>query len=133
MILHKSNAIVQYGPKLKAIAIIDQSISNYYRTLIPKYKNVKAQAYQAHITIVRLNKETPLNMEFWGKYQNKNIVFEYSPIIQNDDIYYWLDAYSLDISKIRIELGLPEYRDDTKFGGIKRNSYHITIANTKNL
>lgn len=133
MILYKSNAIVQYGPKLKAIAIIDQNISDYYRKLIPKYKNAKSQAYKAHITIVRLNKEIPLNMEFWGKYENKNIVFEYNPIVQNDENYYWLDAYSEDISKIRKELGLPEYRDDTKFGGLKRSSYHITIANTKNV
>ena len=129
--LFHSFAVVTYGPGLKASALIDQSISDYYRALIPKYYYVKSQAYHAHITIVRLGKEQPKNMEFWGRYEGRRIGFSYSPIIQRDDKYFWLNAYSEEIGDIREELGLPRFRDDSLFGGIKRNEYHITIGNIK--
>jgi len=127
----QGTAIVKYGPGIKASADIDQNISNYYRSLIPKYYNVKPQMYPAHITIVRLNKEQPTIMENWGKYEGKKISFEYDANVQRDDKYFWINAYSEDIGDIREELGLPRYRDDTAFGGIKRNEYHITIGNVK--
>lgn len=131
MSLFQSNAIVKYGPGIKVVAEIDQEIGKYYRNLIPKYYCVKSQAYSAHITIVRLNKETPKNLENWLKYEGKKISYYYSPIIQNDDKYFWLNAYSEEIGAIREELGLPKFRDDTLFGGVKRNEYHITIGNVK--
>jgi len=121
---YDSQATVLYGPGIRMIAEVDQELSEYYRSLIPKYYNVKPQRYKCHITIVRTGIETPTNMEFWGKYQDQKISFSYSPIIQNDGTYFWLDAYSSDIEKIREELGLPKYRKD-------RKEYHITIANIK--
>lgn len=132
MKLFKSQAVVKYGPGIRAIAEIDQNISDYYRSLIPKYFYAKSQAYPAHITIVRTNKENPTNMEYWGKYEGEKINFEYDPIIQRDNKYFWLNAYSEEIGDIREELGLPRFRDDTWYGGEKRNEYHITIGNVKN-
>ena len=131
MIKFQSNAIIKYGPGIKVIAEIDQEISNFYRSLIPKYYCVKSQAYTAHITIVRLHKETPIKMENWGKHEGRIISYYYSPIVQNDDTYFWLNAYSEEIGDVREELGLPRFRDDTIYGGIKRNEYHITIGNCK--
>jgi hypothetical protein len=127
----QGTAIVKYGPGIKVVANIDQNISNYYRSLIPKYYNVKPQMYPAHITIVRLNKEKPTKMENWGKHEGKKIYFEYDTDVQRDDKYFWINAYSEDIGDIREELGLPRYRDDSLFGGVKRNEYHITIGNVK--
>jgi hypothetical protein len=129
--MHASKAIVRYGPGLMAIAKIDQNISDFYRSLIPKYYNVKPQRYKAHITIVRFEKEKPLHLDLWGKYDGKTIDFIYDPDIQTDGVYFWLNAYSEEIGHIRQELGLPKFRDDTEFGGILRKEYHITIANTK--
>ena len=40
-------------------------------------------------------------------------------------------CYSSEIEEIRLELGLPRFRDDREFGGVLRQAYHITIANTK--
>lgn len=122
--IHESTAKVVYGPGIRAIAEIDQELSDYYRSLIPKYYNVKPQKYKSHITIVRTAIENPPNMEYWGKYENQYINFSYSPVIHNDGTYFWLNAYSADIEKIREELGLPKYR-------LARNEYHITIANLK--
>lgn len=122
--LLESEGILQYGPGIKAILLINQQIVDYYYTLIPKYKYVKPQMYPAHITIVRLNKESPTNMLAWGKYQSEKIKFQYDNEIKSDGKYYYLDTYSDMIGEIREELGLPKYRDN-------KDSYHITIGNTK--
>lgn len=129
--MQESQGIVNYGPGIRSILSIDQGISELYRSLIPKYYNVKPQKYKAHITIVRGGKEFPKNMEFWGKYEGKTIKFYYDTDIQTDGTYFWLNAQSEDIQKIREELGLSKFRDDRAFGGILRNEYHITIANIK--
>jgi hypothetical protein len=129
--LYDSKAVVRYGPGLKVFAEIDQGISNFYRSLIPKYYNVKSQRYKAHITIVRLQKENPIHLDLWGKHEGRIIHFMYEPLIQMDGKYFWINAYSEEIGQIRQELGLPKFRDDTAFGGKKHNQYHITIANTK--
>jgi len=129
--MYYSIGVVEYGPGLKVVAIIDQGIVDFYRNLIPKYYNVNPQKHKAHITIVRENKESPKNMEFWGKYQNKKIDFFYDNKTQTDGVYFWLDAFSEDIGRIREELGLSKFRDDREFGGKLRSAYHITIANTK--
>lgn len=129
--MYYSIGVVEYGPGLKVVAVIDQEIAEFYRNLIPKYYNVKPQKYKAHITIVRENKESPKNMEFWGKYQGEKVEFFYNNDIQTDGVYFWLDALSEDIGKIREELGLSKFRDDRGFGGNLRSAYHITIANTK--
>lgn len=129
--MFQSTATVKYGPGLKAIAIIDQNIASYYRSLIPLYYYAQPQLYQAHITIVRLNKETPANLDLWGKYDGKIINFQYDPTIQYDGKYFFLNAQSKDIGDIREELGMTRFRDDRPFGGLLRSEYHITIANTK--
>lgn len=131
MSMHDATATVHYGPGLRAIAIIDQGISDFYRSLIPKHYCVQPQAYRAHITIVRIKKEVPLKLEAWEKHEGRKIRFSYDPVIQMDDRYFWLNTYSEEIGDIREELGLPRYRDDTWFGGKRHTSYHITIGNTK--
>ena len=130
--MFESKGVIRYGPGIRLVADIDQEISNYYFSLIPKYYCAKPQAYKAHITIVRLNKETPTKIKNWNKYEGKIISFFYDSLIQNDEKYFWINAYSDEIGKIREELGLPKFRDDSWLqGGIKRNEYHITIGNIK--
>lgn len=129
--MFESTATVCYSSEMKVFALIDPEIAAYYKSLIPKYYYPKPQLYKPHITIVRNKKETPVNMENWGKYEGRLINFQYNPYIYYDGIYFWLDAYSSEIEEIRLELGLPRFRDDRNFGGILRQEYHITIANTK--
>ena len=127
----QSKGLVYYGPGIKAYVSVDQGLSDFYRSLIPKYYNAKPQKYKSHITIVRLGKEFPKNMSVWKKHQGLNVNFFYDNEIQSDGKYFWLNVQSEDIEKIREELGLPKFRDDRKFGGILRKEYHITIANIK--
>lgn len=128
--IYSSTAIVKYENH-KVYALVDQQISDYYRSLIPKYIYVQPQRYKAHITIVRSGKERVPNMIFWGKYEGVIINFEYNSEIKSDLRYFWLDVFSNDIGNIREELGLERFRNDLAFGGIKRTSYHITIGNKK--
>lgn len=36
---------------------VEQSLVDYYFAMLPKYLNVRRQAYAAHITVVRKDKE----------------------------------------------------------------------------
>lgn len=104
--------------------IIDQGISDFYRWLIPKYKNVKTQRHRAHITLVRSFEKPNYHFENFKKYSKyKTIKFFYSPYIYNDDKYYYLNCISPEIENIRTILGLPVFRFE--------NCYHITLGNTK--
>ena len=129
--MFQTTAIVKYQSGPKAVAVIDQNISDYYRSLIPKYYYPNPQLYQAHITIVRTKKEVPANLDLWGKHEGRKILIDYDPYIYYVQPYFYLNAQSNEIGDIREELGLPRFRDDRAFGGVLRYEYHITIANTK--
>jgi len=109
-----------------AVLWIDQGISDFYRALIPRSRNVADQAHRAHITAVRLGIETISNRQAWGIHDGEEIDFEYDSEVRTDGVYYWLDAYCPRLSQIRQELGLPFLRE-----GFDR--FHITIGNCKHL
>lgn len=112
----------------KLIVSVDNDIGKFYRSMIPKYFNVKIPLYDSHISVVR--KEIPIKMEFWKKYHGKEIEFEYESFIYNDNVYWWLNAYSPILEDIRLELGLPICSEFTKSpNGAHR--FHITIGNNK--
>ena len=121
---YKTQGPLRYGPGIRAAVVVDQQLSNYYRSLIPKEKNVNGQRHPAHITVVRIGVEEPPNMDVWGKYEGELVEFEYSSEIERDGLYWFLRVRSERIAEIRVELGLPEQRD--RFKG-----YHITVANMK--
>jgi len=106
-----------------AVVYIDGGISDFYRSLIPKAKYVHTQAYPAHITVVRKGVESP-DKTYWNKYRDSSISFTYNGYIENDNLYYWIDAWSNDIGDIREELNLARYRGSF-------TSYHITLGNIK--
>jgi len=118
--LKSSYGTLKYGPGVKAYVSLNQDFANYYKALIPKYLYPQGTRYSPHITVVRLNIETP-NIENWRIYENKRVWFSYNPIIRSDGVRYWLDVWSDEIARIRGKLGLEEYRKGF-------NCYHITIA-----
>ena len=119
--LHYSTGTIKAGPQFnKLIVEIDPSFRNYYK-FIPTYKNAQTQMHRPHITIVRVGKEYPLG-NIW-KYDKIQIPFVYSPYINYDGTYYFLNAWSKYIVYIRRELGLKDFRFN--------NSYHISIGNVK--
>ena|SRR5690606_16840890 len=103
------------------VANLSHDFGRYYLSLLPKYLKVNGQRYTPHITIVR-SFECP-NKTKWVSYNEQLITVVYEPLIKFDGTYYFLDCYSEEISRIRLEQGLERYR--------MYECYHITIGNTK--
>lgn len=132
--LYKSSGTLHYRKESDSLGVsvsVDQGMSEFYRSLIPKYWTSSRQKYSAHITVVRIHKEKPKNMKFWGLYEGDKIEFYYSTYIHEGSVYWWLNAFSVRLEEIRRELGLPVTSEYTKppEGFIK--CFHITLANKK--
>lgn len=115
---------LKFGPGIKAAVWLDPEIAKYYLSLVPKYYGFNPQKYPAHITVVRLGVEIPLDMTNWGRREGEIISVEYENDIQIDERYCWLTAHSETIAQVREELGLPKFR-------LGFSSYHLTIGNRK--
>lgn len=130
--LHEAQGILRYSAidiGYKLIVEVDQGIVDFYRSLIPKARYVQSQMYPAHISVVR--KEKPPNLDVWGKYEGEKIFFWYDTEIKWGQVYYWLNAFSENLEKIRTELGLPVSSQYTKPPGSWIKCFHITLGNTK--
>lgn len=125
----QTTGVLEYGPGMKAVVLLDPGIGAFYRSLVPKSYYVQMPMYQTHLTVVRLGIEEVKNAEHWGKYQGEVVPITYDNIIWFDGTYFYLDAQSDRLGDIRVELGLPRFR----FGdlGADRQCYHITIGNVK--
>lgn len=119
----------EYGYKL--IVEVDQGVSDFYRSLIPKWVETNRQKYPAHISVVR--NEVPLILDNWGKYQGKAVQFTYSNYICNGTVYWWLNAFSSELEDIRLELGLEISSKYTLPPEGYLKCFHITLANMKGL
>ncbi len=108
---------------------VDPGLSAYYRSQIPKMYGAQQPRYPAHITTVR--NEAPPNINLWGKYDGESVAFEYYPIVEDNDFYFWLRVGSHRLVEIRVELGLPVHTTLTMPPDGSGN-FHITIANRKN-
>lgn len=131
--MRKSTGTLHYsiepdvGHKLVA-TLDDPFITVLARHLVPRYLNVKPQRWPPHISVIR--KQTPVNLEAWGKYEGERVEFEYDDFIYNDETYFWYRAYCQRLIEIRNELGLEDYSWAAR-GPDNFPSFHITIGNTK--
>lgn len=107
------------------VAYLSKDFIRYYRSIMPKYLEINPPMCNSHVTIVRRNIDKINNYKNWSKHEGKIIDINYNNTIYFDGLYYYMDCYSTEIEKIRLELGLQKYRPGF-------NSYHITIGNTKN-
>jgi len=127
--LLKSVGILKYDDNYKLYVDVDDDIAKYYLKMIPKYiATPNPQRYNAHITVVR--NEIPKNLENWKKYDNCKITFLYSTVIQTNNIYFWLNVYSEELSNIREELGLQKTSEFSRPPS-DEECFHITIGNLK--
>ena len=132
--LYKSIGTLRYenkGGKYKLIVEVDQGISDYYRSLIPKWITVNPQMYRAHISVVR--REIPVNLEYWGKYEGEKIEFSYEGIVRQGTVYFWLNVFCVRLEEIRKELGLPVRSEYTIPPEGFTKCFHCTIGNQKEL
>ena len=115
-----------YGHKL--IVEVDQELANFYRSLIPRWFDVNPQKFPAHISVIR--HETPIKLEYWGKYEGEEITFVYDPFVYVGNVYYWFNAFATRLEEIRVELGLS---NSSRFSRPPdgRRCFHVTIGNSK--
>lgn len=128
MIFNSTGILIYSDNPYKLIVLIDEEISNFYRHLTPRYLNIKKPMHRPHISIVR--NEIPFKLSVWKKYQNKEIHFEYDNYIYNDEMYYWINAYSSVLENIRLELGLLNSNPNL-ISSNNNYKFHITIGNVK--
>lgn len=130
-LLYKSYGILKYFREpFKCIVEIDQNLVDYYRKLIPKVHKVNRQGWSAHISVVRNRTPDDFDIFKWGQYEGELIGFAYSPKIQNDETYFWLNCYSLRLEEIRTELKIPPYEHLNLPEGYSQR-FHTTIGNLK--
>lgn len=134
--LHKSTGTLHYerGIKenrewFKVFVDVDQGLSDYYRSLIPKHIVTNRPMYPAHVSVVR--REVPQKMEAWEKYEGKEIEFLYDPTINIGSVYCWLDVFCQELEEIRVELGLSVDSEITRPPEGFKRCFHCTIANFK--
>jgi hypothetical protein len=133
--LHESVGTLHYSKDIgyRLVLLVDQGISDFYRSLIPKYYPVNKPMYPAHVTVVRAEKETPIHLEHWGKHEGERVLFKYSPIIGQGKVYYWLNIFCSRLEDVRLELGLPVVSEYTLPPEGFRKCFHCTIGNQKDI
>ncbi len=130
-----STGFLRYSGNWSLRLEADQQISNYYRSLIPKFKNSNGLRYPAHITIVRekngLEYDKPTDMSNWGKYEGEKVLFFYDGAIMEGEVYYWINTFSKRFEEIRTELGLScEEKFSIPPEGFQK-TFHMSIANKR--
>ena len=107
---------------------VDSGIVELARALVPKALYLNRQRYAPHISVVR--HEKPVVLKNWGKHEGREVEFKYSTYVYNDEVYYWLQAFSPTLSNIRVELGLSKFSEWSRPPD-GQDCFHITIGNTK--
>lgn len=121
--MFKAYGTLRFGKK-EVVLDIDQSIIEYYYSLIPKYYHPNRQKYSGHITIIR-GFEKPLFK--LSMFNGHKCLFEYDKTIHYEKPYFFLNANCRKAEFLRMLSGLPRFR----FDEISKRCFHITIANTK--
>lgn len=123
--MFKSTTIIKYLEDVDEVyAFVDKQLVLYYRALVPKYIPLNKQRYDPHISVVR--KEIIIDKTNWNKYNNKEVEFEYTNDIGNNDLYYWINVKCDFLCEIRQSLNLSR---TTPW----ENKFHITIGNVKDI
>jgi hypothetical protein len=133
-ILYTSVGTLKYSQDVYRLVMeVDQGINDMYRSLIPKWYPTNRPRWPAHVTVVRQEKEMPVNLEYWGRYQDEQVEFYYSPEIKQGKIYFWLNVFCVRLEEIRRELGLPVMSEYTLPPEGFAKCFHTTIANMKEI
>lgn len=123
---YKAKGKLIYYPTWWLVLYSDDEICKYYRKLVNlkcPWIKLNPPKHPAHISVIYGQHEQPKNKEFWEKYENTEIEFDYEPFIIHDREYYWMKVTCQKIEDIRVELGLPPHHGGTP--------WHLTIGNLK--
>lgn len=104
---------------------VDPELVRLVRHFIPVSRRPNPQRYPAHITVVR-NEGFCLPPTF----KEKDVWFTYDPNVVEDEVYWWLRAWCLDLTSLRLSLGLPVSSEWSRPPN-GEDCFHITVGNTK--
>lgn len=135
--MFKYTGILRYSTApYRLVVEIDDELARYYRALLPKWYPCVSQRYQTHVTVVRPERDVPLNLTAWGKYEDERIEFFYEPGVRRGKVFYWLRVCCTRLEDIRLELGLPcQVSFDPSEASYTvppapfRKYFHVTIGN----
>jgi hypothetical protein len=105
----------------------DDEICRYYKALLQKERpmlKLNTPMHGAHVSVIYGDREQAPNQQFWRKYHDEELEFEYEPIPRQDREYFWLFVRCPRLSEIRVELGLPPMTCTS-------TPFHLTVCNTK--
>lgn len=128
--LYQSTGTLRYSDSpYKLVVEADPQLAAYYRALVPRWIDLCAPRYPAHVTVVR--NEDSVILEAWRRHEGEQIEFEYSPVVRFGEIYYWLDVFCVRLEEIRRELGLLATSRFTRPPDGYSRWFHLTIGNLK--
>lgn len=104
---------------------VDPGIVLLVRSLIPVARRPKPQRYDPHITVVR-NEGFSLPPGL----AEKDVWFTYDPAVVEGEVYWWLRAWCLDLTSLRLSLGLSASSEFSRPPN-GEDCFHITVGNTK--
>lgn len=113
------------------IVEVDRELGKYYLSLLPKWLDAKRGRYEPHITVVRCYKEVPPDLSAWGRYEEQEVDFLYSPEVQQGKVFFWLNVLCKKLEQVRAELGLPITSQYTRPPEGFSKYFHCTIGNCK--
>jgi hypothetical protein len=87
----------------------DAEIGRYYREMFYAWNRARGRlqrpAWESHISVIR--GEEPPKPDGWSALEGRLVEFRYSPELQTNDEYFWLDVECDELLDIREQLGLP--------------------------
>jgi len=105
--MFKSSGIIHYDKSDgdRVTVSVEQSIGDYYYSLIPKYYRALKPRWNAHVTVVSPI-DPIINWDKWGNREGQvaNFVYDYNILYEKN--YWWFNLWSVEMEDIRKELGL---------------------------
>ena len=105
---------------------VDPGIVQLARALIPVARRPKPQRYPPHITVVR---NEPFGLPPTARTE-RDVWFTYDPAVIEGETYWWLRCWCLDLTALRLSLGLPASSEFSRPPN-GEDCFHITVGNTK--
>lgn len=127
----RSEGVLRYSEsddRFWLVVDVDPGIVEVARALVPKSIRLNRQRYEPHITVVR--NEKPPDLAAWRRWADHPVGFEYDPLVCDNAVYFWLQAFCPRLNAIRRELGLPTWSDTSRPPDLA-DCFHITIGNLK--
>lgn len=110
---------------------VDEELSRYYRAFIPRSCLARRPIWPAHITVVRVGKETPTKLLSWGKYEGTVVSFAYDSYVRSGKGYFWLNVWCDWLRLVREDLGLAGTSKWTHPPAGDHKEFHLTVGNQK--